>query len=170
MGGEPGGELGGPRFEQPVERRDFFGLAAAWAFFGTILAATLGALRLPMPAVFPEADSRFPIGKPEDFALGMEPKLLKRRRVYIISDKRGIAVVSTVCPHLSCVVERHEDGTYTCPCHGSKFDKAGAVTGGPSPRGLLWYELSLAPDGRLIADSSREVTPDTRFVPDEMAG
>ncbi len=164
MNEKAGGELTGPRFEQPVERRDFFGLAAVWAFFGTLIAAVLGALRLPMPAVFPEADSRFPIGKPEDFPPGTKPKHMKKRRLWVFSDKKGVSAVSTVCPHLSCLVARHEDGTFTCPCHGSKFDRTGAVTGGPSPRGLFWIELSLAPDGRLIADSGREVSPETRFL------
>lgn len=155
--------LTGPRFEEPVERRDFFGLAAVWAFFGTILAAVLGALRLPMPAVFPETDSRFPIGKPEDFPAG-SVEHLSRRRLWVFADAKGVAAVSTVCPHLSCVVKRHDDGSFTCPCHGSKFDAAGKVTGGPSPRGLIWYEVSISPDGRLIVDSSREVNPNTRFA------
>lgn len=163
MNEKPGGELTGPRFEQPVERRDFFGLAAVWTFFGTLIAAMLGALKLPMPSVFPEADSRFPVGTPKDFTPGMQPKHMERRRLYVFCDEKGVSAVSTVCPHLSCVVTRHPDGTFTCPCHGSKFDRAGAVKGGPSPRGLVWIELSLAPDGRLIADSGREVEPEVRF-------
>ncbi len=162
MSDKPNVELGGPRFDQPVERRDFFGLAAAWAFFGTLIAAILGSLKLPMPTVFPEADSRFPIGRPENFSPG-DITHMRSRRMYVLTDERGIAAVSTVCPHLSCVVKRHDDGTYTCPCHGSVFDETGAVSSGPSPRGLIWIELSLAPDGRLIADSSREVESDVRF-------
>ena len=166
MSEKPSNQLTGPRFEQPVGRRDFFGLAAVWAFFGTILAAILGSLRLPMPAVFPETDSRFPIGKPGDYPPG-PPKHVARRRLYVISDDKGIAAVSTVCPHLRCVVTYHEeDGTFTftCPCHGSKFDATGKKTSGPSPRGLIWREVSLAPDGRLIVDSEREVGPNTRFA------
>ena len=163
MTDKPSSGLTGPRFEQPVERRDFFGLAAVWAFFGTILAATLGALKLPMPAVFPERDSRFPIGKPEDFPPGTL-KHDSRRRLYVVSDEKGIAVVSTVCPHLGCVVARGDDGIFTCPCHGSKFDATGKATSGPSPRGLVWNEVSLGPDGRLIVDSEREVSANTRFA------
>ncbi len=157
------GELTGPRFEQPIERRDFFGLAAVWAFFGTIIAAVLGALRLPVPAVFPETGNRFPIGKPDDFPAGSAINM-PRRRLWVFADAKGIAAVSTVCPHLSCVVARHEDGSFTCPCHGSKFDVTGRVTGGPSPRGLIWNEVSLGPDGRLIVDSSEEVSANTRFA------
>ena len=156
-------ELGGPRFEKEIERRDFFGLAAVWAFCGMIVAALLGSLKLPIPAVFPETDSRFPIGKPEDFPPGSAVSI-PRRRIYVFADAKGIAVVSTVCPHLSCVVARHDDGSFTCPCHGSVFSAAGNVASGPSPRGLIWNEVSIGPDGRLIVDSKREVSPNTRFA------
>lgn len=157
------GELSGPRFEKPIERRDFLGLAATWSFFGTMFAALLGMLKLPMPTVFPEADSRFPIGKPQDFPAGTVIDM-RRRRLFVFSQEQGISAVSTVCPHLGCVVARHEDETFSCPCHGSKFDAAGQVISGPSPRGLMWVEVSLGADGRLVIDSAKEVNPDTRFV------
>ena len=157
------GELGGPRFEKPIKRRNFLGLAAVWSFFGTLGAALLGMLRLPMPSVFPEADSKFPIGKPEDFA-GVGEVHIPRRRVWVFADANGLAAVSTVCPHLGCLVAREEDGRFTCPCHGSRFDASGRAVSGPAPRGLVWVEISQNPDGRLIVDGDREVDPTTRFV------
>jgi len=155
-------ELSGPRFEKRVDRRDLLGLAATWSFFGTIVAAIIGALKLPIPTVFPETDSRFPIGKPEDFPAGQAVHI-PSRRLWVFSDQKGIAAVSTVRPHLGCLVARAEDGIFVCPCHGSKFDATGKVLTGPPPRGLVWVEISLGPDGRLIVDSEREVSPDTRF-------
>lgn len=155
-------ELRGPRFEKLIERRDVLGLGAAWAFFGTIIAATIGALKLPIPTVFPETDSRFPIGKPEDFAMGLAVHL-SSRRLWVFSDQDGIAAVSTVCPHLGCLVLRKDSGEFLCPCHGSKFNATGKVLSGPPPRGLFWVEISLGPDGRLIVDSEVEVSHDVRF-------
>lgn len=155
-------ELSGPRFEKHMERRDVLGLVAVWSFFGTIAAAIIGALKLPIPTVFPETDSRFPIGKPDDFPAG-EAKHLPSRRLWVFSDSEGIAAVSTVCPHLGCLVARANDGIFLCPCHGSKFDATGKVISGPPPRGLVWVEISLGPDGRLIVDSEREVSSETRF-------
>ena len=155
-------ELTGPRFEKPVERRDFLGLAALWSFLGTMLFALIGALKLPIPTVFPETDSRFPIGTPGDFPAG-EAVHLPSRRLWVFSDDQGIAAVSTVCPHLGCLVQRETDGGFVCPCHGGKFDAVGKVVGGPPPRGLVWVEVSLGPDGRLIVDSEREVPRETRF-------
>jgi len=162
MSDELSDELSGPRFEEPVKRRDFLGLAAVGSFFGTIATALIGALRLPIPAVFPETDSRFPIGRPEDFPPGTDVHL-PRRRLRIHSAEDGIAGMSTVCPHLGCLVKREEDGDFICPCHGSRFDPAGEIVSGPSPRGLLWVEVSLGPDGRLMVDSQREVSAETRF-------
>ena len=155
-------ELSGPRFEKPVERRDFLGLAAVWAFFGTIIAAVVGALRLPIPTVFPETDSRFPIGKPDLFPVGAAVHL-PSRRLWVLSEQDGIAAVSTVCPHLGCLAKRQHDGHFTCPCHGAKFDATGKVLSGPPARGLMWVEISRGPDGRLVVDSKREVSAETRF-------
>jgi len=158
-------DLSGPRFEKPVERRDFLGLAAMWSFFGTLVAAGIGMMKLPIPTVFPETDSRFPIGRPDEFPAG-EPVHLPRRRVWVFSDEQGIAAVSTVCPHLGCLVARKDAGDFLCPCHGSQFDAVGKVTGGPAPRGMVWLEVTRGPDGRLIVDSGREVSADTRFAAD----
>ncbi len=155
-------KLKSPRFEKLIERRDILGLAAVWAFFGTIITAIIGALRLPIPTVFPETDSRFPIGKPEDFPVGQAVHL-PSRRLWVFSDQDGIAAVSTVCPHLGCLVVRKDNGEYLCPCHGSKFNTEGKVLTGPPPRGLLWLEISLGPDGRLIVDSENEVSSEVRF-------
>jgi len=156
-------ELSGPRFEKTVKRRDFLGLAATWAFFGTIGAAVVGAFKLPVPTVFPETDSRFPIGKPDEFPVG-EAVHMPSRRLWVFSDQEGIAAVSTVCPHLGCLVLRQEDGKFICPCHGSDFDAVGKAISGPAaPGSLMWVEVSLGPDGRLMVDSKSGVSPETRF-------
>ena len=151
-----------PSSDKPVKRRDFLGLATTWTFFGTIAALLIGMLKLPMPSVFPETDSRFPIGKPDIFPAG-EAVHMPSRRLWVFSDEDGLAAMSTVCPHLGCIVKREDGGEYTCPCHGSKFNTIGKVLAGPSPRGLVWVEISLGPDGRLIVDSKIEVDPRTRF-------
>src|ERR1044072_1760810 len=43
---------------------------------------------------------------------------------------------SSVCPHAGCNVSSVENGNIVCPCHGRRFDLAGAVVKGPAPTPL----------------------------------
>lgn len=52
-------------------------------------------------------------------------------------------VAIAICPHLGCVPlgigsgePRGRYGGFLCPCHGSQFDPAGRVRGGPAPTNL----------------------------------
>lgn len=41
------------------------------------------------------------------------------------------------CPHLGCALARNrEEGTWECPCHGSRFDETGALLDNPAQKGL----------------------------------
>jgi Rieske Fe-S protein len=72
--------------------------------------------------------------------------------------------MSAICSHLGCIVrEKSRGGGYECPCHGSDFDAQGRVLSGPAPRGMIWYEISLASDGRLMVDTAKTVSTGTRF-------
>ena len=44
-------------------------------------------------------------------------------------------VLSTVCTHRGCAVEAHGE-QLVCPCHGSTYDRAGAVLRGPAEQPL----------------------------------
>ncbi len=60
------------------------------------------------------------------------------RKIAVYRDERGeIHRRSAVCPHLGCIVAWNPAAsTWDCPCHGSRFDKLGAVINGPSPANL----------------------------------
>ena len=62
----------------------------------------------------------------------------KRKRVAAYRDKDGtLHVRSAVCPHLGCIVAWNEaEGTWDCPCHGSRFSGDGTVIGGPAESDL----------------------------------
>jgi glycine/D-amino acid oxidase-like deaminating enzyme/nitrite reductase/ring-hydroxylating ferredoxin subunit len=49
---------------------------------------------------------------------------------------------SAVCPHMKCIVQWNDQAkTFDCPCHGSRFEGAGAVLEGPALHGLSpWPE------------------------------
>jgi glycine/D-amino acid oxidase-like deaminating enzyme/nitrite reductase/ring-hydroxylating ferredoxin subunit len=59
-------------------------------------------------------------------------------KVAVFKDERGeVHKRSAVCPHLGCIVAWNPAASsWDCPCHGSRFDRFGAVFNGPSPKDL----------------------------------
>ena len=60
------------------------------------------------------------------------------RKLAVFRDERGeVHKRSAICPHLGCIVAWNPSAsTWDCPCHGSRFDKFGAVFNGPSAEDL----------------------------------
>lgn len=148
------------RFETPATRRDFLGMAAAWTAIVAFVMAMIGALRLPMPSVFPESNSRVKLGRPDRFQKGTSTYFAKQR-LWLYRGDDGFHAISSICTHLGCVVDRDDDGKFLCPCHGSEFDEVGKLTAGPAPKGLVWVELQVSPEGWLVADTLKEVAAGT---------
>jgi cytochrome b6-f complex iron-sulfur subunit len=146
---------------EPVARRDFLGLAGLWATGIAIMGSIVGMARLPKPRVIPEASQRFRVGRPENFGPG-SVEVISEQNVRVIGTEEGIAAMSMICTHLGCIVSKEGDG-FGCPCHGSKFDAAGTVTGGPAPSALKWLDVSQAADGSLVVDKGRTVAPETYY-------
>jgi glycine/D-amino acid oxidase-like deaminating enzyme/nitrite reductase/ring-hydroxylating ferredoxin subunit len=52
-------------------------------------------------------------------------------------DDGSVQVHSAVCTHMGCIVHWNAaEGTFDCPCHGSRFSKDGAVSHGPAVKDL----------------------------------
>ncbi len=151
-----------PRFEAPAERRDFLGTAAIGTAVAAIGVAGIGAARLPMPSVFPESNNQVKLGPVERF-LAIPVTAVPDHRLWIYADGEGIFAISAVCTHLGCLVSSNGDQGFFCPCHGSRFDASGKVTGGPAPKPLLYLELSLSPDGQLVVDKQKTVAATERL-------
>lgn len=71
-------------------------------------------------------------------------------------------VLSLVCTHQSCTVQRVENGEFHCPCHGAVFNAEGRVVRGPAQRDLAQFEIRQNAGDRLqlaaISDSIDETT------------
>ena len=89
-------------------------------------------------------------------------KVISEYNVRLFSTAEGVAAISLICTHLGCIVKEAEEG-FSCPCHGSKFDEDGEVTGGPAPAPLRWLEISQAPDGSLMVDTNKDVEAGTFY-------
>jgi Rieske Fe-S protein len=80
--------------------------------------------------------------------------------VALFKDADGVYAVSTICTHLGCIVKATPEG-FECPCHGSKFTRAGAVTKGPAPQALAWHKLS-GGGGSYVVDEAETVPAGTK--------
>lgn len=144
-----------------LTRRRALTLTSAFGLFGAAVVAGFSNLLFFRPRVTYGEPSRFRIGKPEGFPVGVRLPL-GQQRVTIVRSEAGVAAISNTCTHLGCVIATTEVG-FECPCHGSRFDSEGAVLGGPAPRPLPWFQISLAPSGELEVDSAQQVPPGTYF-------
>ena len=143
--------------QEPLSRRKMLGWITGVGLVGSGVLSAVSNFVFIKPRATYGAPQRFSIGKPDAFPAGTRVTL-ENRRICVIREGDRLAAVSTTCTHLGCIVGLSDTG-FACPCHGSRFDTDGKVTGGPAPRALPWYKLSLAPNGELEVDKDTEVQP-----------
>jgi Rieske Fe-S protein len=72
--------------------------------------------------------------------------------IYLFHLEEGrFLAISSVCTHLGCIVEL-EGEQLVCPCHGSTFERSGAVVRGPAEVPLREFATRLSGSGELIVD------------------
>lgn len=144
---------------EPVSRRDVLGLMSLWAAASAMLFGLFGMLRLPKAAVLSSPSKRFRVSLPATLAAG-EAFTPSGRNVAVFRDEQGVFAISRVCTHLGCIVKPTAEG-FECPCHGSRYDRAGLVTKGPAPRPLQWLEVK-EQSGVLYVDEGAGVATGTK--------
>jgi cytochrome b6-f complex iron-sulfur subunit len=147
---------------EPMPRRDFLGLSAAWSASVALLFALFGVMRLPRAAVVPVPSRKFRITLPETLTPG-QAFLPPGRSVAIFRDADGVFAISRVCTHLGCLVKAEADG-FHCPCHGSGFALNGSVVKGPAPKALAWLAVSRVAAGTYLIDEGKPVPAGTKVA------
>lgn len=133
------------------DRRRFLGLGAAALAAAAGLASYVSfAFLSPLAR---ERDGRAVVaGYPEDFGPD-SVWLLEESNVILGRTGGGFFALSTVCPHLGCVVRFLErEGRFHCPCHGSQFERDGKVLNGPAREDLIPLAVGVDDQGRLVVD------------------
>ena len=51
----------------------------------------------------------------------------------------SVLAFSRICTHNGCTIGSFQNGTSTCPCHGSQFNTSGSVVNGPAVNPLRQY-------------------------------
>jgi cytochrome b6-f complex iron-sulfur subunit len=82
----------------------------------------------------------------------------KAKKVYsggvLTGMESGLVAIYQKCVHLGCKVPWCGSSQwFECPCHGSQYNGVGEKKGGPAPRGLDRFALSVGEDGSVIVDS-----------------
>lgn len=71
--------------------------------------------------------------------------------------RSGIVALYQKCPHLGCrVPECASSQWFECPCHGSQYNRVGEKKGGPAPRGMDRFGVTVT-NGNVIIDTASVV-------------
>ncbi|MYG93597.1 MAG: Rieske 2Fe-2S domain-containing protein [Acidimicrobiia bacterium] len=63
----------------------------------------------------------------------------------------GLVALFQKCPHLGCRVPSCPTSQwFECPCHGSRYNQVGEKRGGPAPRGMDRFAMSVNSKGEFI--------------------
>ncbi|MCS0603295.1 Rieske (2Fe-2S) protein [Streptomyces sp. LP11] len=119
----------------------------------TVPVAGLGLAACASPGGTPAAIPTAPVelGAESEVAKG-GAKLYREQNVVVSRGEDGaLKAYGTICTHAGCAINKLEDTTLICPCHGSRFD---AMTGKvvQSPATAPLPALSVKTDkGRIVA-------------------
>jgi cytochrome b6-f complex iron-sulfur subunit len=159
------------RSQRAVTRRDFFrgGLLASLAIFGAEFGGA--SLAFLSPTLRGEFGSRIAAGSLSDIKAYIQsqnqPYYYGAGRFYIVSYNgtgtssiyKGLVeddlmALYQKCPHLGCRVPYCQQSEwFECPCHGSKYNRAGEYELGPAPTGMMRFPLSVEGDS-VVVDTS----------------
>ena len=155
-------DLKAPIPQKELDRRKALGVltGAAFAIAGGGTAITT--IRYMRPNVLFEPPTKVTIGTVAEIPLGTLLVLVEQK-LYVAHTAQGIFAMSSVCTHLGCMTRFDaEKNTISCPCHGSKFDAAGTVTGGPAPRPLDRKQIFF--EGDLLVVDTRKAAEESDFL------
>jgi Rieske Fe-S protein len=62
------------------------------------------------------------------------------------TDAASVSVMTATCTHQQCTINGFENGTFQCPCHGSRFNATGGVVRGPATQPLRRFNATITGD------------------------
>jgi cytochrome b6-f complex iron-sulfur subunit len=113
-------------------------------------------LRFFLPRSILEPSSKFSVGFPSDYALGVDTKWQQQYRIWVDKTSDRIFVIYARCTHLGCTPDwKASENKFKCPCHGSGYDSEGINFEGPAPRPMDRAYVELDPEGQILVDVGR---------------
>ncbi len=145
-----------------VNRREFLGFAWIISLIGLISQSGVAFLRFFRPRIDPGSfGGQVVAGNLEEFEPGTVNYVQKGRFYIIRFEDGGILALWQRCTHLGCTVPwKENEGQFNCPCHSSFFNRSGEVTGGPAPRPMDRFLVTLE-EGKLVVDTGQPIERQT---------
>jgi len=142
-----------------VSRREFLGWVWGASLVGLFGQAGAALFQFLKPRVDPGAfGGEVVAGALEEFSPGTVSHIRQGRLFISRLEDGGVLALWQRCTHLGCTVPwREDEGQFHCPCHSSLFNRRGEIIGGPAPRPLDIFPVSLK-DGSLVVDTRRPIT------------
>ncbi len=159
-----------PRSSRPrfLSRRQFLGLSWAGALTVLLGQSVVTLLNFLRPVTTGSFGGLVYAGKVEEFAINSVNRVLQGR-FYIVRTEDGLLALWQKCTHLGCAVPWvEEEQQFHCPCHGSLFNRVGEVIGGPAPRPLDTFPITIR-KGEVWVDTGKP-TPRSRFDRSQVTG
>jgi cytochrome b6-f complex iron-sulfur subunit len=151
-----------------LSRRSFLGIAWGGSLAVLVGQALIALLNYMRPVSSSGFGGLIYAGKVEEFAINSVNRILAGR-FFIARSPEGFLALWQKCTHLGCAVPWvEEEGQFHCPCHGSLFDRHGEVLGGPAPRPMDIFPVSVR-SGEVWVDTSKP-TERTEFDPSQITG
>ncbi|MFQ5924106.1 MAG: ubiquinol-cytochrome c reductase iron-sulfur subunit, partial [Anaerolineales bacterium] len=136
-----------------INRRQFVAVAWVATVAGMLGQAGLALFRFMKPNI-PAGGfgGEVVAGSLVEFEPGTVSYVLRARSYISRLEDGGILALWQRCTHLGCTVPwRPLEDQFNCPCHSSLFDRVGNVTGGPAPRPMDLFSVTIV-DGKLIVN------------------
>jgi len=126
---------------------------------GTV--ATLAGCSSASGGVGPAAFGDVSAGMVADLPVGMI-KAITGAPAFVARDAQGVYALTMTCTHNGCRVSVVGSG-FTCFCHGSQFDKNGAVKQGPAEDPLVHFAVDIDAAGNITVHGGQQVGADVRL-------
>jgi cytochrome b6-f complex iron-sulfur subunit len=141
-----------------LTRRELIGVAWGISLVGLFGQAGAALLKFFKPRITPGGfGGEVVAGNLGEFEPGTINYVPKGRFYVARGEDGGVLALWQRCPHLGCTVPwRESENQFHCPCHSSFFNRRGEVTGGPAPRPMDLFPVSLQ-DNQLVVDTSQPI-------------
>jgi cytochrome b6-f complex iron-sulfur subunit len=128
-----------------------------WASItGFLVTCLLMFFRFFLPRSIFEPATRFRIGFPDDYNIGVSDKWQQQYRIWVDKTPDRLFVIFARCTHLGCTPDwKASENKFKCPCHGSGYDSEGVNFEGPAPRPMDRAYVEKDAEGQIVVDTGK---------------